>query len=161
MWKFAPEQKNGTDDERKVRNINIWHFFLIAFIVIWVTGAYFCLSKKPDLSLTNSLLDSKPTNFENLFTFFPTNNSFIHRGQSLTNPLSASIFYTKHSYKPGDVVIVKYFHVQAVILEKVGQDSYCIIYKDHNHVLQKIVLPKIFLLFPSVGILPLFSLLID
>lgn len=166
MWRFVKKRNNESEDERRVRTINVWHFVLIVFIVIWMAGAYLYLNKKTELSLVTPpvlLVNGSNSNLDltNFFGLAATNNPLIPSIKPLTNSTASPMFETKPRYDAGDVVVVKYFYVQAVIVEKVGQDSYAILYKDHNHVLQKIVLPKAFLLSLSAGTLNPFSLLID
>ena len=71
----------------------------------------------------------------------------------------------KDEYRFGDVVVIKYFYVEAVVMDRdrvlpLG-DSYTILYKDRNHVLQKITLPKTMLMAPVEGVLSPASLLVD
>ena len=70
-------------------------------------------------------------------------------------------FKMKESYQRGDLVIVNYFYVEAIVVEKLVGDKYLVMYKDHNHVLQQTCLHRDFLLSPAPGTVSPVSLLVD
>ncbi len=152
-------------DEKKVRTFGIWHFILVAFIIIWMVGAYTFLKEKVDVTYDASpiiVLDSGGN--INLLTnlFEPQLKTNAVKSQTETNAMTMPSVVVKPEYHYGDIVIIKYFYVEGVVLGKsaVG-DDYTVVYKDHNHVLQKISLPRTMLLSPTNGALNPISLLID
>lgn len=149
-------------DEKRIRNINFWHFILFAFIVVWVGGAYLYLDNKTEIISNHpSLIVIGEPSSINLTNFFQFNSS--NPPSHLLNSLVKQPFITKPEYHPGDIVVVKFFYVEAIVIEKSSpaRDDYEIMYKDHNHVLQKISLPKEMLMYPSEGVLNPVSLLVD
>lgn len=165
LFNKAPKCCN---DEQKVRSINFWHFILISFIILWVAGAYIYLEKKTDVSLTRPpviLLDSgNALDMTNFFSVSATNTTLFQKQLGGTNtPQLNDMFQVREKYFFGDVIVVKYFYVEALILGKTSStsDEYDILYKDHNHVLQKISLPREMLMAPASGLLNPMSLLVD
>lgn len=164
MWKFQRKVKElETPDEKKVRSIGVWHFVLMAFIVLWMVGAYIYLDKKSDVTVGSPpviVLDSSGgVTLTNFFTA-GTNSQML---PALPTVGTKPSYEVKAKYSFGDVVVVKYFYVTGVIIDKslpVG-DSYTVLYKDHNHVLQKVVLPRTMLMTPTDGSFSPVSLLVD
>lgn len=151
-----------TSDEKKIRSINFWHFVLVLFIVLWMGGAYIYLDKKTEIANRLPLVligdAASGVNMTNFFQVNPTNSSLFP-----TNYIFKQPFRMKTEHRFGDVVVVKFFYVEAVVLEKSSptSDYYDIVYKDHNHVLQKISLPAEMLMVPVDGMLNPVSLLVD
>ena len=158
--RLLKSDKPETDDEKKMRSINSWYFVLVVFIIIWVIGAYVYLDKKADMSLNHPpvvVLDSADgIMLSNMFKVSGTN-------MQLFPPTSKQeMFEVREKYQFGDVVVVKFFYVEAVVLEKSAtSDQYTVMYKDHNHALQKISLPRTMLMYPRDGVLNPVSLLVD
>lgn len=150
--------KVETPDEKRIRNFNFWNAILIIFIVIWLAGAFVYLDKKTDIKNPNPpivVLDSADgLVLSNMFSLGEKTNQVF--------PDVTSKFELREKYDVGDIIVVKFFYVEGVIMEKnTTSDSYTIIYKDHNHVLQLITLPRQFLLYPKAGVLNPVSLLVD
>lgn len=164
MWK-PKDKKPTTPDEKKVRSFGIWQFLLVTFIVLWMVGAYVFLEQKTRSNSTTIpvvVLDNvNGVDFSN-FTKIGSNTSTIYftKKNELNNRPD---FECKDNYSMGDIVVVKYFYVEAVVIDKSlpSGNAYTILYKDHNHVLQKIILPKEMLMAPAEGVLNPVSLLVD
>ena len=164
MWKLQ-DKDSKTLDEKKVKNIGVWHFILVAFIVIWMAGAYVFLEQKTRTIVANPpvvVLDSTAgIDFSN-FAQIGTNASRIYLSKD-NEQRNRPDFEVKERYEIGEIIVVKYFYVEAVIVDKtlpIG-NAYTILYKDHNHVLQKITLPREMLMAPAEGVLNPVSLLVD
>ena len=160
MWNLNRKSIQETPDEKKVRSSNFWYILLVAFIVLWMTGAYIYLDKKTDVTIGNPpviVLDA--VNGIDMTNFFRANPSQTQLYP--TNNIPRPMFEVRENYNLGDVVVVKYFYVEAVVLEKQAGDSYVIMYKDHNHTLQKIAIPRTLLMYPADGVLNPVSLLVD
>lgn len=151
-----------TPDEKKIRSINFWHFILILFIILWMGGAYIYLNKKVDVINHPPLVligdAASGIDMTNFFKANPTNTQLFS-----TNGTNRPLFYSKDEYQFGDIVVVKFFYVEAIVIEKSGptSDDYDILYKDHDHVLQRISLPAKMLMVPADGMLNPVSLLVD
>jgi len=159
MWKFAQKKQHPkTPDEKQIRSFEIWYFVLVGFIVIWMMGAYVYLDKKTDVTLSNPpvvVLDA--VNGIDMTNFFQVKSNQTQLFPKTARPM----FEIRDKYEVGEVVVVKYFYVEAVVLEKQAGDSYVIMYKDHNHTLQKIAIPRTLLMCPAEGVLNPVSLLVD
>lgn len=157
MWKEEVNKKAPeSSDEKKVRSVNFWYIVLVVFIVVWMGGSFLYLNHK-----THDLANNPPVTIIDAAGGIDLSNlSKIGTNQI---PGKSSLFTVKETYTFGDTVIIKYFYVKAVVLDKAAAlgDSYNLIYKDHNHVLQKITLPREMLLAPMEGTLPPSSLLVD
>ena len=165
MWIFSRKPKTPrTPDEQAVHSFGIWHFMLIAFIVTWMLGAYIILEQKSEHIIDNPpviVLDEagQINMMSNMFTL-GTNRQLFPPVGAATN--DSPKFEVRQKYNYGDIVVVKYFYIEAIVIEKysVG-DKYIILYKDHNHQLQTISLPRTMLMAPAEGVLSPVSMLVD
>jgi len=161
MWKFVQKiHAPKSVDEKQVRSFEIWYLVLVAFIVVWIMGAYVYLDKKTDVTIGNPpvvVLDA--VNGVNLTNFFQVNSNQTQLYPK--NPLPHPMFTIREQYEVGEIIVVKYFYVEAVVVEKQANDFYVVMYKDHNHVLQKLALPRAMLMYPAEGVLNPVSLLVD
>lgn len=165
VWENIKKKVESVSDEKKVRSISVWHFLLMAFIVVWMVGAYIYLDQKSDANVAAPpvvVLDTADgINLTNLFQSSPTNMQLVKRTSDPSKP-SKAMFELKPKYSLGDVVVVKYFYVEAIVVGTPAMgDEYIILYKDHNHTLQKISLPRMFLMAPAEGVLNPVSMLVD
>lgn len=78
-------------------------------------------------------------------------NLFPPQFVSTNSAGAAPIYEQKGSYDVKDLVIVNYFFVEGIVVDKQG-NNYTVMYKDHNRVLQKITVPKEFLLSPTADV---------
>lgn len=168
MWNLLRyKRREDTSEEKKLRSINFWYVLLLSFIILWVAGAYVYLYKKtddalltsPPIVLVEGLGGISPDEFTNFFTMNSSNMNSLLPELSSKPPL----FEAKEVYEIGEIVVVRYFYVEAVIIDRSypGGNSYTILYKDHDHALRTINLPKNLLMSPKNGVLNPFSLLID
>ncbi len=162
VWEKLKKKVEEIPDEKKIRSISIWHFVLVAFIVLWMVGAYVYLDKKTQMSIAAPpvivLDEAAGITLTNFFQINSTNRQLSPAARNPTKPL----FEIREKYFLGDVVVVKYFYVEAIVIgnSAVG-DDYVILYKDHNHTLQKISLPRALLMAPADGFLNPVSMLVD
>lgn len=122
-------------------NSHLWHLLLLVLMVSWVAGSY--------LYLNHQSKENKEINIEetltNLFPSIPQQPSHLR-------------FRVKEKYEIGEIVFVKFFRIQAVIIEPVNTENYVVLYRDRNYVLQRVTLPKEMLLVPPDGIWNTFPL---
>jgi hypothetical protein len=159
-------------DRSDIKSLNRWLIGLAVVIIIWAAGIIMYVDKKTSPSnyplpvimvdsITGKVIDPAYTNLFHNSIFGEISNdvniSDIKTSKNAVKPL----FEEKDSYNIKDFVIVNYFYVEGIVVNKSG-NIYTIMYKDHNHVLQKVTLSKEFLLSPTShnSVSPL-SLLID
>jgi hypothetical protein len=153
-------------EEKKLKSINLWYILLLSFILIWVAGAYIFLYKKtdaaylnpPPIVLVEGLEGVSQKTFTNIFQINQTNTSNI-----ISDVTTKPLFETKDHYELGDVIVVRYFYIKGVVIDRSypGGDTYTVLYKDHGHTLRTIKLPKEFLMTPTGGDLNAIFLLGD
>jgi hypothetical protein len=102
----------------------------------WVIGSYLYLNRKPT--------ETGYVVVENTIT-----NLFPSPNDTQQNPHK---FKIKSKYERGDIVFIKFFHIQAAVITEVTTDTYMVLYRDANHVLQQTTLHREFLLSPPDGI---------
>ena len=150
MWSELQKKLNTeTPDEKKVRHFNYWYLLLIGFIVVWMVGSFIYLNPK-----TYDVTSNSPVTI--LDAAGGINLSALT--QTETNYTKATLqCVVRDHYVFGDIVIIKFFQIRAVVLDKAAtsSDSYNIIYKDHVHTLQRITLPRAMLLSPANGAPPI------
>ncbi len=146
MQKIPKEVPTTVSDEKKLKSINFWHWALMIFIVVWMGGAYVYLDKKATFGITHPPVvivdDAGNINISNVFKGRDLNLQLYSTNGLILMPQN---FKTKSEYQVGDVVVVKYFYVDAVVLKTVGEDC-LIVYKNSEGALQKIILPKTLLM---------------
>ena len=166
MWiltKETPDTNSGTPDERKLRSVNFWYVLLLSFIIVWMCGAYLYLYTKTENSASPPivLIEGGGVDLNSISNLFSVNAPPVS-----TNDLKGAkpLFVTKEDYSIGEVVIVKYFYVEAVVIDKSipNGSAYTLLYKDHNHTLRTIKLSKTLIMAPAdTGSLNPVSLLVD
>jgi hypothetical protein len=156
MWQEVNKKSPESSDEKKIRHVNFWYVVLVVFIVVWMGGSFLYLNHQ-----THDLANNPPVAI--LDAAGGIDLSILSKTGTNQHAGKIPLFTVKETYEFGDTIIIKYFYVKAVVLGKSATlgDSYEVIYKDHNHVLQKIILPRMMLLAPEEGTLPPSSLLVD
>ena len=149
-------------EEKTPKFFRLGPILLVVFIVVWMVGSNLYLnhqvsSVKPQPIV---VLDSAGgiNLFSNLFRIGNTNFQF-----KTASKISVPRYEIKDKYSYGDVVVIKYFYIEAVVLDKTqpSGDVYTVLYKNHNHDLQKIALPRTMLMMPSDGIVNPAALLVE
>ncbi len=93
-----------------------------------------------------------------LRTNIPINNA----STVVTNVPAKPMFEQRDSYEVGDFVVVNFFYVETIVIEKLPKDYYRVMYKNHVHTLETLVLHKQFLIHPtSYNVVSPVSLLVD
>jgi hypothetical protein len=148
---------------RTVTILNRWLVGLVAFSIIYTMVIFTVVEQNQEKLLKGltpitlvdpSTLRSSYTNLihPQLIQYATAGASNIHK-ESTTNGTSTNafrpLFERKASYDVGDFAIVSYFYIQGVIVEKLPNDVYVVMYKDHNHVLQKVSISKDFIVVPT------------
>lgn len=157
------EKLNNIDESVKLKTLNIWMFILVGIAIIWTGLIIFYVEKKTDkisnyrmpiimVDSVGKIIDPSYTNL------FPV--SFVSQEKTNNKLPYVPLFESKDSYEIMDVIIVKFFYIRGVVIDKSG-DRYTILYKDQSHIIQQISLPKEFLLSPTSRDLNPFSLLLD
>lgn len=139
------------NDSAKLKNLNRWLFALVVFIVIWSVGIFVYIDRKPQPPkppipvIMVDPITGKVTNVAHAKIVPPTFAS-VSKKTNDVNPM----FEQKGSYEKMDFVIINYFFITGLVVERQG-DNYTIMYKDHNRVLQRIIVPVELLLSPTAA----------
>lgn len=151
----------------KENNLNKWLAGLVGAIIVWTIGVLFYIDNKIEPKsppINTIILVDKETGkiinpaYTNLFLpqFVKSSNT----NKSTQNSINRKpAFEHKDTYSVEEFVIINYFYVEGIVVEKSG-DLYTVMYKDHNHTLQKVTVTKELLLSPTSYISPV-SLLVD
>jgi hypothetical protein len=142
---IVPKEK----DVNQLKKLNRLLVALVAFVLVWSVGMFFYIDRKPDApkpAIPVIMIDrvtGKVTNVEHakLLPQLPP---------AKTNEVGKSMFEQKDSYDKMDFVIINYFMIAGIVVDRTGND-YTIMYKDNNRVLQRIIVPKEFLLSPTAA----------
>lgn len=161
-------------EKSEIKILNRCLILITVIIILWAAGIIMYVDKKTDPTISShplsiimidtntwKIVDPRYTNFfpETMIGSISknTNALSIKRPTNIIKPM----FENREVYNVKDFVIINYFYVEGIIIEKAG-DNYTVMYKDHNHVLQCITISKDFLLSPtSRNSISPFSLLID
>lgn len=162
------------NEKTELKTLNRWLIFLMVIAIIWTAGVLLYVDNRtaptnhplPIImvdSVTGKIVDPAYTNlFITQAIGLPVQNKNISNFIEKTNNVTKPMFEQKASYEIKELVVVNYFYVEAIVVTKVGTSSYTVMYKDHNHVLQLVTLPKELLLSPTsqYSVSPV-SLLVD
>jgi hypothetical protein len=161
------------NDTLEIKTLNRWLITLAVVIILWAAGIIMYVDKRTSPSDnhplpiimvdadTGKVIDPAYTNlFNNSLSndhSKPVNMSDVRAPNNATK----SLFEQKEHYNIRDFVVINYFYVEGIVIDRVG-DEYIVMYKDHNHVLQKLSISAKFLLSPTSqnSVSPV-SLLID
>jgi len=141
-------------DTIELKKLNKWLLALVVFIVVWSVGLLLYVDQRVDhvRSTTPAIItvdthSGKISNPAHMNLFPPAMQT--KQTKELTNGnLSKPVYEQKQTYEVMDFVVINYFFINGLIAEKSG-DEYVVLYKDHNHVLQKVTVPRTLLLSPT------------
>jgi hypothetical protein len=163
----SPNNQPEQSEKATIKVYNRWLAVLIAFIIVYSISMVFFIQKKVDDVINKSpvvMIDpatgllSGPASLTNLFI-----------PKLMTQPLTTitnaanpqSLYEQKSVYKIKDFVIINYFFIEGIVVAKDG-NNYTVLYKDNNHTLQTIIVPRELLLSPtSAAAVNPFSLIIE
>ncbi len=143
------DEQNVSADNEQLKKLNQLLVLLVVFIVVWTIGmvAYVEIRTEPPAPVklpvvTVDMASGKITNsaYANLFP-----RRLVGTSGKLVNP---PVYEQKESYQVTDFVVINYFFVEGLIVEKRGE-NYTIMYKDHNSVLQQITVHRDLLMAPA------------
>lgn len=161
---------SSTSDNKELKTLNRGLLILSVLIIAWATIVLIYINR----SISSSSSPFIVVDFNSGKLVDPTNTNMLH--ESVINSISHTVnmldtnvfsnasvpsFEQRDSYNIKDFVIINYFYVEGIVVDKSG-NMYTVMYKDHNHVLQKVVVSKDLLISPTFksSISPI-SLLID
>lgn len=162
---------NVENEEKRVRRLNRWMIILVSFMVLYSilmlviidqkTERAMQLQSHPVVMIDPNTMSITSTAYTNLIHPVALHNTTNIPPVPITNS-AKPMYEQRDKYEIGDFVVINYFYVEGIIIEKLSGDVYKILYKDHNHTLQKIELHKQFLLYPtSYNVVNPVSLLVD
>lgn len=137
-------------DTVQLKNLNRWLLALVGFIIVWSVGIFFYIDKKPDPTkppIPVIMIDPTTGKVTNVAHAKIVPTTFVSLPKT-TNEVSKPMYEQKDSYEKMDFVIINYFFIAGLVVEKQG-DNYTVMYKDYNRVLQRVIVPKEFLLSPT------------
>lgn len=133
----------------QIKNLNRWLMGLLAFIIIWSVGILIYVQKKAD-----DVTPHVPVVMVDVGTGRVTNNSYANLFPksiaSNTMAHAKSAYERKEVYQVFDYVIINYFFVEGMVIERDGE-NYTVLYKTYDRTLQRIIVPRELLLSPSPG----------
>lgn len=144
--------ENQTTDNQELATLNKWIVGSIIFIAIWMLASTYYLVQKVDVISKKPIpvlvVDGSNGTFidmehSNVFTkVIPKTNAIA------LSEKSSPMFEQKSSYEINDLVIINYFFIEGIVVDK-NSDDYTIMYKDHNRRLDKITVSKSLLFIPN------------
>lgn len=172
---MQPEEiPNLNEDEtstKVIKKLNNWLTVLMIFMILYSIGMFIVIDQKTNKALQmhpvvmfdpNTMTVNSPA-YTNLIhpialrTNIPTDPT-----PSATNTPAKPMFEQRESYEVGDFVVINFFYVETIVIERLPNDQYRLMYKNHEHTLETIVLHKQFLLYPtSYNVVSPVSLLVD
>ena len=139
---------NVPKESDQLNSLNRLLALLVAFIIGWSVFIFFYVQKRTDdLKPTPQIVYLDPNSGTITNTAYA--NLFPHT--AVSHPSGGKPLYEeKSSYEVMDYVIINYFFVEGLVVDKKG-DNYTVMYKDYNRVLQRIIVPRQMLLVPAPG----------
>ena len=134
-------------DSHQLKNLNRWLTGLVVFIIIWTIGVLLVIKKKDESAPYTPvvMVDSASGKI--------TNSTYVNlfpKGIAAPVIPKNSAYQRKEVYQVMDYVIINYFFVEGLVVERNGE-NYTVMYKDENQVLQKVIVPRELLMSPSPG----------
>lgn len=147
---------NASNDDEKLRKLNILLFSLIGFLVLYlIVMAYsptvFMPSTNPNLKIPYIIPNSfEGTNTTNI-VYVATN--ILHLPVKMS--IKSEDYITQPEYLKGDVVLIKYFNIYGLVIGSslLNKNDYRILYRDNSHALHLVDIPIEFLLKPSTNVI--------
>lgn len=145
------DESQSPKDKADLKSLNRWLGILVVFIILWGIGMFFYVEKKTEQVANRPIpvvmLDPASGKITSIAYTNLVPSSFT--APAKTNDVSIHpSFEQKKSYENMDFVVINYFFVAGLVVEKNG-NNYTVMYKDHNHVLQKTIVPVEMLLSPT------------
>lgn len=131
----------ASGETTQITILNRWLIGLVVFIIVWSSSMFFYMKPRPDVSATPPAitLSSNSTVYSNSVPL-----KSLVKNTNTVNPE----FVKKDSYVPQEIVVINYFYVKAIVLEKHGK-NYKVMYEDFNRDLQITTIPGDMLLSPT------------
>jgi hypothetical protein len=136
-------------DANQLKNLNRWLIGLVAFMLIWTVGILAYVDKKPEKEMPSIPvigIDPHTGRITNV-----SHSRLLPKTFSVPfSPTNSSpMFVQKDSYEKMDFVIINYFFVSGIVVDTQVGGNYTIMYRDANRSLQRVVVPREFLLVPT------------
>ncbi len=135
-------------ENKEIKNLNRWLIALAIFVTIWSIGIFIYVSQKVEPSDSNPVPPIVMDGSSNKIANIIHTNPIPFKTLTENNLPPQSMYVQKDVYKKNEVVIINYFFVEGIVMDRSG-DNYTIMYKDRSGTLQRIIVPKTLLLVPS------------
>lgn len=141
----------------KMKRMNWMFWLLISFIMYWMYSTMLNRVDANTDSINNNVrfIYVEPV-LDNILNNIPLNTNYFTDSLLVSNfnvtniTNNTLLMYTEeNSYSPGDIVVIKYFNITGIVLEKASPKKYKILYKNQDNSLMIIELPIEFLLKPT------------
>lgn len=173
---------NDTNKKKTLKWMNFGFYGALTFILVYSFVLFLLLNARTEEQIQDALPPIVYLNNSNLSAIVPPGaNNLIHPMFITTNNVTSTntstdqvitnqtkppcieypSFVIKEKYKRGDFVIINYFYIKCIVMKVLPDDVYVVVYKDHNHVLQRTEIHRDFLISPTPGAVNPFSLLVD
>lgn len=148
LYLYGMDSQNVSTDTDQLKQLNRWLLLLVVFIIVWALGMVFYVQKRteaPPKPLT-------PLVAVDTISGKVTNSSYVNLfPKAIANGSPSKLAYEqRETYQVMDFVIINYFFVEGLVVEKKG-DDYTVMYKDEKGTLQKIIVPRELLIAPASG----------
>jgi len=142
------DNQNVSTDSAQLNNLNRWLVALIVFIGVWTIGmiVYVQYKTEPSQAAVTPLVQVDTTSGK------VTNAAYVNLFPKAiaTGKIVKSAYERREVYQVMDFVIINYFFVEGLIVEKNGSD-YTVLYKNEEGTLQKITVSRELLIAPAAG----------
>lgn len=153
--------KTKLDSENQLKRLNIFLYSLCTFLLIYCVTMFYTLQIKTDniknVQTTLQTIVMYPKNHQIGGLDTITNTTLVTTNittPATVVPYNEKTFVNQKEYLRGDVVLLKYFNIYAVVQDKASVDEYYnIMYRDNNHRLEVFSVPVSFLLKPSANVM--------
>lgn len=161
---------NVPDDtnQSELNKLNFWLKIIVTLFICWSVGVLYYVKVKTENIIEKDIpvivIDTQTGKLKNIGysnLFHPTVISNIFSTNTLNTSTPSPMYIQKKTYDVLDFVIVNYFFVEGIVIERDG-NNYTIMYKNHEHTLVRTIIPGSMLLVPTsnAGVSPV-SLLVD
>lgn len=136
MWNYTVEKEYS--DQKNIKYSRILYALVITFVITWMGGVYLYLKDRFDPPHLHDVPVIERGDYA--FGEFYTKEYW----DSNPPPVKPSDYTILEKYNIGDIVTIRYFFIEGVVMDKSipTGDNYSVLYRDKNHTLQKIILPR-------------------
>ena len=135
--------------EKSIKKLNRWLIGLIVFIIVYSLLVLYIITPTivPD-NHSNISMGIDSISYSNINNPVILQTNLISLVITNITPVFSTMFTQKDSYEIGDFVIVNFFYIEGIIIEKISTNRYKVLYRNNFRALTTVVLRKELLLVP-------------